>query len=115
MGEAMIAGLPAVLAAVTALAAAAPAPASPGSPGEVRSARTLGVLILMTPEVGLEISEVYAAAREAIEAETALDVAPPEVFAALPQSAYRECAGDGRCFARRVSEAGTDLDLLLLL
>jgi hypothetical protein len=78
--------------------------------------KSVGIFVLSGEEVGTPISELYAAARRGIESETALDVAPLEVFPpSVRQTAIRQCAGDGACFAERVRQAGVDVDLLLLI
>jgi hypothetical protein len=84
--------------------------------GGAASARSVAIFILSGEEVGTPISELYGAARRGIETETALDVAPFEVFPAeLRENAIRQCAGDGGCFAERTRQAGVDVDLLLLV
>jgi hypothetical protein len=78
--------------------------------------RSVAVFVLSGEALGTPISELYAAARRGIEAETALEVAPFEVFPAeLRENAIRQCAGDGACFAERTRQAGVDADLLLLV
>src|SRR5438445_12101808 len=56
---------------------------------EEREARSIGILILSATGAGISISELYGAARAAIEAETVLDVAPLDLFEA--QAAIRGC------------------------
>lgn len=102
----------------TAIAAPPPAdaPGARPSPPPIEPARSVAVFVLSGEEVGTPISELYGAARRGIESETALDVAPLEVFpASVREAAIRQCAGDGRCFAERVRQAGVDVDLLLLV
>jgi hypothetical protein len=92
------------------LGAPAPAPASADRP------RSVAVFVLSGEQVGTPISELYAAARRGIEAETALEVAPFEVFPpSMRETAVRECAGNGACFAKKVREAAVEVDLLLLV
>jgi hypothetical protein len=106
-------------AALWLLAGAPPPPASVAAslptPAQARGgARSIGILILAAEDARLPISELYAAARGALEAETSLEVAPLDVFAES-QADLRSCAGDGRCFAARIRDSGVELDLLLTL
>lgn len=94
------------------LAADAPSGANP----PLEPAHSIAIFVLSGEEVGTPISELYGAARRGIESETALDVAPLEVFpASVREAAIRQCAGSGTCFADRVRQAGVDVDLLLLV
>ena len=79
------------------------------------NAQTLAILILSGEEAGVPLSQVYADARKAIEANTALNVAPFDVIAVgQREEAIRDCAGDASCFARKVREnASMEVDLLL--
>src|SRR5262249_7592279 len=87
-----------------------------GAPADHTSPRSVAIFVLSGEALGTPISELYAAARRGIEAETALDVAPFEVFPAeLRESVIRSCAGDGGCFAEKTRQAGVDADLLLLV
>src|SRR5687768_12609550 len=93
---------------VAAVASAqAPAPEVPTRAPPFEPAQSIAIFVLSGEEVGTPISELYAAARRGIETETALEVAPLEVFpASVREAAIRQCAGDGRCFADRVRQAG---------
>ncbi len=93
-----------------ATAAAAQSPASPGPP------RSIAIFVLSGEKVGAQLTDVYAVVRQGIEAETALEVAPLEVFpSSVRDAAIRQCAGDGSCFATKVREAGVAVDWLLLV
>ncbi len=88
----------------------APVSAAPPLPVNV------AILVLRTDETGVATSEIYSAARNAIERNTVLDVAPFEVFStAVRAEAIRECAGDGRCFAEKLRRTGAEVDLLLAI
>lgn len=75
---------------------------------------TVAILILSGEESGIPLSEVYAAARSAIERHTALSVAPLDAIGlAVREAAVRECAGKAACFARRVRGQGSGLLLTI--
>ena len=79
-------------------------------------ARRIAVLILSGPQVGLPLSDIYLAARRALEARTALRVLPLDLLGMSGrEAAIRECAGNPACFARRVRAVATDVDLLLTI
>lgn len=76
--------------------------------------QTVAVLILSGEEAGLPLSDVYASARKAIEAHTALNVAPLDAIGlAEREAAIRECAGKADCFARKVRSSAGSIGLLL--
>ncbi|MFO0723735.1 MAG: PEGA domain-containing protein [Myxococcota bacterium] len=90
--------------------------AAPGGGEGPALARSVAIFVVSGEQVGTPISELYAAARRGIEADTALEVAPFEVFPpSMREESIRRCAGDGGCFARAVRDAGVDVDLLLLV
>ena len=100
------------LAAATLLALAAPALAAPPT----ERPRSIAIFVLSGEKVGAQLTDVYAVVRQGIEAETALEVAPLEVFpSSVRDSAIRRCAGDGACFANTVRESGVAVDWLLLV
>lgn len=67
------------------------------------SAETVSILILSGEAAGLALSDVYAAARRALERHTAYRVAPLDsIRLAERQAAIRECAGKAACFAQKV-------------
>jgi hypothetical protein len=75
---------------------------------------TVAVLILSGEESGVPLSEVYTAARSAIERHTALSVAPLDAIGlAVREAAVRDCAGKADCFARRVRGQGAGLLLTI--
>ena len=85
-------------------------------PAPPPSARRIAVLILSGPQVGLPLSDVYAAARRALESHTALRVLPLDLLGMSDrETAIRECAGNPACFARRVRAVAADVDLLLTI
>jgi hypothetical protein len=74
----------------------------------------LAILVLPAPSLGIPASEVYLACRGAIEEETIFRVAGLDIFSrSLEEEAVRECAGDGVCFARKLSDSGSQADWLL--
>lgn len=78
--------------------------------------KSVAVFVLSGEKVGAPMTDVYAVVRQGIEAETALEVAPLEVFpSTVRETAIRQCAGDGLCFAGKVREAGVQVDWLLLV
>lgn len=100
------------LAAATLLALTAPALAAPPT----ERPRSIAIFVLSGEKVGAQLTDVYAVVRQGIEAETALEVAPLEVFpSSVRDSAIRRCAGDGACFANTVRESGVAVDWLLLV
>ncbi len=108
------------------LFAGAPAFADPGSVLQQRDdvvplpqvqpptgTKTVSVLILSGEEAGLALSEVYAAARRAMERHTPHDVAPLDAIGlADRETAIRECAGRPACFVEKVRGISQS-DLLL--
>ena len=75
---------------------------------------TVAVLILSGEESGIPLSEVYTAARSALERHTPLTVAPLDAIGlAVREAAVRECAGRASCFARRVRGQGAGLLLTI--
>lgn len=95
-------------------APAAPAPAA--DVGKMAGPKSLAIFVLSGEKVGAQMTDVYAVVRQGIEAETALEVAPLEVFpSTVRENAIRQCAGDPRCFAGKVREAGVQVDWLLLV
>lgn len=119
MGDSMRTNLLSAGLLVSSLAAASPALAAdaPAAAAEGPTlARSVAIFVVSGEQVGTPISELYAAARRGIEADTALEVAPFEVFPpSMREESIRRCAGDGGCFARAVRDAGVDVDLLLLV
>ena len=86
------------------------------SPATALRARRIAVLILSGPQVGIPLSDVYAAARRALESRTALRVLPVDLLGMSDrEAAIRECAGNPACFARRVRAVTADVDLLLTI
>lgn len=97
------------------LAAAVPSAAFAAPPAASASDfRALAILVLSGEKLAISPSEIYSATRREIERETVLEVAGPDVLAgAVREEAVRRCAGNGRCFARALREAGVSVDLLL--
>ena len=78
------------------------------------AATTIAIIVVASDAVTPGVSAIYAAAREAIEANTALDVAPLETLP-LKSQELRTCAGDGSCYAARLEQRGMQVDLLLTI
>ena len=82
--------------------------------GAANSPSRLAILVLPAPGMGIPASEVYLACRRAIEKDTAFRVAGLDTFSkSLEEEAVRECAGDSQCFARKLSDSGSQADWLL--
>lgn len=80
------------------------------------TARLIAVLVLSGEETGVPLSEIYSNARNVIEANTALTVAPLDVFSLDERAAViRECAGRGACFAHKIRESTSAANVGLLL
>ncbi len=77
----------------------------------------LAVLVLSGEESGVPLSEVYSAARRAIEAHTTINVAPLDAISLEKRdAAIRDCAGQAGCFAAKARSAVTaDVGLLLTI
>lgn len=121
--------LRAPLALVIALGAALPARAEQGgalyaqaktepdlSPGRLLrpAGKTVAILLISGGEVGVPSSEIYGNARQVVEAHTALNVAPLDVIGITErEAAIRDCAGNAKCFARRVRDTASNVNLLL--
>jgi len=90
--------------------------AAPSATSKLPPPKSIAVFILSGEKVGAPMTDVYAVVRQGIEAETALEVAPLEVFpSSVRDTAIRQCAGDGACFAGKVRDAGVEVDWLLLV
>lgn len=76
--------------------------------------RTVAILLLSGEEIGVPLSDIYTSVRRVIEANTALTVAPLDVIGlAEREAAIRNCAGSGKCFARKVRAGASSIGLLL--
>lgn len=90
------------------------------SPGDnvrpVQGALALGILILAAEDVDIPWVDLYTSARTAVEANTALRVAPLDLFSeSVRQDAIKHCAGEGRCFLEKFRASGVRIDLLLTI
>ncbi|MCB9655906.1 MAG: PEGA domain-containing protein [Deltaproteobacteria bacterium] len=75
---------------------------------------TVAILVLSGDETGVPISEIYSAARRALELNTAYVVAPLDVIGiAEREDAIRVCAGRAACFAEKVRANSSGVDVLL--
>jgi hypothetical protein len=82
----------------------------------VQGALALGILILTAEDVDIPLVDLYTSARTAVEAETALRVAPLDLFSeSVRQDAIKHCAGEGRCFLEKFRASGVRIDLLLTI
>ncbi|MBK8010893.1 MAG: PEGA domain-containing protein [Deltaproteobacteria bacterium] len=76
--------------------------------------QTVAILVLSGDETGVPISEIYSAARRALELNTAYVVAPLDVIGiAEREDAIRVCAGRAECFAEKVRSNTSGVDVLL--
>jgi hypothetical protein len=76
--------------------------------------RSLGILVATPAGASVRAPELYRLARQAIEAETALEVGPSDLFAES-EGRLLACGRDARCFGANLKSAGIDIDILLAL
>ena len=82
--------------------------------GAARERPLVAILVLPSSELSVSSSDVYAVSRKAIEKNTIFRVANLDVFSrSLEGDAVRECAGNGRCFAIKLNESGSNADWLI--
>lgn len=79
-------------------------------------ASQIGVVVLLSDDAPVPISEIYRAARGVLERETTLEITPLDLFSkSLARDVLKTCAGDGRCFLTRFREAHPNIELLLTI
>jgi hypothetical protein len=106
----------AALGAAALLLGLVPPPARADDARALPLPRSIAILVRVGADVDEAPSAVVAAARRAVEQHTALTLADEDLWSeALEARVVAPCAGDARCYARRLRESGADVELLLVV